>query len=643
MEKNFAFTQTISQRRAIISSCQSGRWFILATVLLGATMSALDVSIVNVAMPAMKRMFEVSMETIEWVAIAYMLTLTIFLPLFGRLADMYGRYKLYNAGFFIFSIGSVLCGLSPSAGFLIGSRVLQAIGAGLLQANSVAIITHAFPAHERGKAIGIQGAVQAIAMGIAPFLGGILITAVGWRAIFYVNIPIGILGTLAAMFILPKNEKKTKEPIDYLGAALFASGLACLLLGLNKIIKLGWESHTVIAYFICGFILLSIFVITELKVRHPLIDLKLLKNSAFLLGNISGMFSYYVLFAVMFLMPFYLERVCGYRVTLTGLLLTSLMLAMAVTAPLSGYVSDKYGSRIITTSGMIISAIACALLFFMGESPHMPSLVGIMMLLGLGMGIFIPSNNSAIMSTAPSEKLGIAGGLLNMTRSLGLIFGVNISGIIFTTLEHNYLSEEGFMNASRIFSNSNIPMLVKDDAFMHGFTMVILSLIAVNVLAAFISALKKGEMAGVVDHDMTGAVVISSGFFNGFSQEITGMTIVTTVLLLAVYTGIFAIARLRPSGVIDIAPKGISSLAELDHKHGPPALDPKSLALQYYVNKYHDSNVSIDIRPYGINKEEADVRKYGFLVKRLIVKGDKVTEKRRGMGQWAIDELFLTN
>jgi len=277
-----------------ISAHPGWKWFILSTVLLGATMSALDVSIVNVAMPTLKNTFGVSMAVIEWIAMAYMLTLTIFLPLFGRLADMYGRSKLYNIGFVVFSVGSLFCGMSSTAGLMIASRVIQAIGAGLLQANSVALITHAFPANERGKAIGIQGAVQAISMSVGPFVGGILIATVGWRAIFYVNIPIGILGTVAALFILPPNQKmKEKEKVDYLGTVLFASGLASIVLAFNEGVKLGWGSHTIMMYFASGIVLLTLFVITELKVESPLIDLKLFKNATFLLGNLTGMLSYY--------------------------------------------------------------------------------------------------------------------------------------------------------------------------------------------------------------------------------------------------------------------------------------------------------------------------------------------------------------
>jgi EmrB/QacA subfamily drug resistance transporter len=467
------------------------KWFILSTVLVGATMSALDVSIVNVAMPTLKSDFNVSMATIEWVAMAYMLTLTIFLPLFGRLADMFGRSRLYTAGFVVFTAGSALCGMAPTASLLIGARIFQAVGAGLLQANSVALITQAFPSTERGKAIGIQGAIQAVAMSVGPFIGGIMIAALGWRAIFFVNIPIGIIGIIAAFFILPPHQKKgKKEKIDYLGAFSFAAGLAFLVMAFNEGVKLGWESTTIIVYFAHAAILLALFVVTELNVKHPLIDLKLFSNRTFALSNLTGMMSYYVLFAVLFLMPFYLERVLNVGVAMTGMLLTPIFLAMAVIAPLSGHISDRYGSRIMTSAGMLVSALACGGLLFAGVSTHVSILATELILLGVGMGMFIPSNNSAIMGAAPREKLGVASGILNMTRSLGLIFGVDISGVIFTSLEHKYLTDRGYQNVHHVFHTAAIPLADKDAAFLHGFLEVILVLVMLNLGAALLSAAK---------------------------------------------------------------------------------------------------------------------------------------------------------
>ncbi|MDR3553521.1 MAG: MFS transporter [Syntrophobacteraceae bacterium] len=309
----------------------SWKWFILLNVLIGATMSALDVSIVNVAMPTLKTEFHTSMAVIEWVAMSYMITLTVLLPFFGRLADVLGRSKLYNLGFIIFTVGSWFWGMATSASFIIAARVLQAVGAGLLQANSVALITQAFPGNERGKAIGIQGAVQAISMAIGPFVGGILISAVGWRLVFYINIPIGIVGTMAAMFILPSQEKSTvRQKIDYLGTAFFATGLACFAL------------------------------------------------------------------------------------------------------------------------------------LFVGHQGSVWLLVAELIVLGIGMGMFTPPNNSAIMGAAPREKLGLAGGILNMMRSLGLIFGVDISGLVFTSLEHKYLSTHGYQHVAHVFQDGRIPLAMKD-------------------------------------------------------------------------------------------------------------------------------------------------------------------------------------
>ncbi|RZV39653.1 MAG: DHA2 family efflux MFS transporter permease subunit [Candidatus Acidulodesulfobacterium acidiphilum] len=463
------------------------KWFILSTVLVGATMSALDVSIVNVAMPTMEKGFQVNMAVIEWVAMAYMLTLTVFLPLFGRLADMFGRTKMYNTGFVVFTVGSALCGIAPNANFIIFSRVLQAVGAGLLQANSVAIITQAFPSNELGKAIGLQGSVQAIAMSIGPFVGGMIIAAIGWRWIFYVNVPIGIAGTFMALFILPssKANMKKKEKIDYFGISFFAAGLAFLVLAVNEGTKLGWSSPIIITYFVIAAVFLPLFVYTEIKVEHPMIDLKLFKKWGFSAGNVTGMLSYYVLFAVLFLMPFYLENLLHYNAAATGSLLTPIPLSMAIIAPFAGAISDKVGSRIMTTLGMFVCAIATLLLSFLGNSVNIYMLIFDFIILGVGMGIFTPPNNSAIMLSAPPERLGVAGGILNMMRALGLIFGVAISGLIVSSTKHSYAKAHGFALLK------DIPEKIANIGFLHGLTIVMFMLLGINVFATIMSVAKK--------------------------------------------------------------------------------------------------------------------------------------------------------
>lgn len=463
------------------------RWFILATVSIGATMSALDVSIVNVALPTLQNAFRVSLAEIDWVAVAYMLTLTLFLPLLGRLADILGRTKMYTAGFVVFTVGSALCGFAPTAGFLVGARILQAIGAGFLQANSVALITQAFPASERGRAIGIQGAVQAVAMSAGPFVGGMLIAAVGWRAIFYVNVPIGIFGTFAALYCLPATRAaKIRETIDYRGLVLFAVGLAFVVLTVNEGARLGWLSPIILTYITLGTALLIGFVITERRVIHPMIDLSLFKSYTFSAGNFTGLLSYYILFAVLFLMPFYLEEIAGYGPAATGTILTPIPLAMAIVALFAAHMSHKHSSRLLTSWGMAICTVSTLLLMFISRTPDMPILIAKLVLLGVGMGLFTPPNNTAIMNSAPRERLGVAGGILNMMRALGLIFGIDISRTIFTSLQHNYLVAHGY--AATPFKN--IPLLTRQEAFLHGFTAVMATLFIISIIATIFSIAK---------------------------------------------------------------------------------------------------------------------------------------------------------
>jgi len=377
-------------------------------------------------------------------------------------------------------------------------------------------------------------------------------------------------------------------------------------------------------------------------VEHPLIDLKLFKNATFLIGNLTGMLSYYVLFAIMFMMPFYLQKVLGYSITLTGFLLTPLLLTMAVAAPFSGYLSDKYGPRIMTTSGMLISALACLSLLFIGESVKIPILAGTMIFLGLGMGLFIPSNNSAIMGSAPTDKLGMAGGLLNMTRSLGLILGVDISGVIFTTLEHRYLAEKGYPNVQHIFSNASIPVPVKANAFMHGFVMVIIILLAVNIISSFLSAVRNNKKSGIIDHELAGTVIISSGFFSGFAQEARGISLFVTLLLFTGVVGVFAATRLGSEG--SVVPQSVQSetveAARCATEQSVPAAE--KLAMAYYAKKYHDTDVRIEVRPSS-DQMEADVIKNGMLVKRLSIEGTTVIEHRTGLRDWAFDLLSNVN
>ncbi len=269
-----------------------------------------------------------------------------------------------------------------------------------------------------------------------------------------------------------------------------------MVLAVNEGEALGWTSPIILTYFALGTVLLAGFIMVETHVEHPMIDLSLFKRYAFSAGNLTGLLSYYVLFAVLFLMPFYLEKIVGYGPAATGTILTPIPLAMAIVAPFAGHISDKVGSRIMTTSGMAVCALATLLLIFLGHSPNITLLVSELILLGIGMGLFTPPNNSAIMGSAPKERLGVAGGILNMMRALGLIFGVDISGVIFTALENHYVSAHGFKGTPF----KAIPLTVREHAFLHGFAPVMLTLLLITIVAAILSVAKRDVDTTHVEH-----------------------------------------------------------------------------------------------------------------------------------------------
>ena len=415
-------------------TCRPGYlWYVVATVCVGAFMAALDASIVNVALPTMKHAFGARYGTIEWVLIAYLLTLASLLPLLGRLADLYGRRMLYSVGFVVFVVGSVACGAAQGMAVLIGARVVQAVGAAMLQANSVAIITAAVPPDHRGRAIGFQGAAQAIGLSVGPAVGGALIGLFGWRAVFYVNVPVGLVGTALALLILPRDPRRDRpEAFDWTGSATLTVALVALMLVLSQGEAWGWTSAAILWFAGAAVLALLAFVSTERRVAAPIIDPVLVRTPAFSIGTTTGLLSYHTMFGVLFLMPFYLEHVLHLPPTVTGLLLTPIPLGMTVAAPLAGGLADRFGSRLLTVAGMAISALGVGtLILVIGVTPvPLPLLLAAFGVVGVGLGTFTPPNNSSVMGAAPRSHLGVAGGILNMARSLGMALGTAVSGLM---------------------------------------------------------------------------------------------------------------------------------------------------------------------------------------------------------------------
>jgi EmrB/QacA subfamily drug resistance transporter len=463
------------------------RWLVVATVCVGAFLGQLDASIATLVLPTLEEAFHADLASVEWVAIAYLLTLAALVVTFGRLADMTGRKLLYNAGFIVFILGSGLCGLAPNLGLLIVFRILQAVGAAMLQANSVAIITAVVPRTELGRAIGVQGAAQAIGLSVGPSAGGILIGAFGWQWVFFIAVPFGLMGTIMAWFILPQTvragEAGPPERFDWWGALTFALAVALALLSLSFGSTWGWTSPRLLACLVVTLAAGALFLVIERRALFPLVDFQLFRNRIFSCGILSGLLSYAVLFGALFLVPFLLQRILGYTPVRTGLLLTPVPVAIAILAPISGLMSDRLGSRLPTMVGMAIAATALVALS-LEQSAAIVIVLGILALLGVGLGFFTPANNSAIMGSAPLNRLGVAGGVLNMTRSLGTSLGVAASGAV---LELALAAIEGHP----VQPTLGIPVA----ELLAGFRDTLLFLAGLAVLAGLIASLRGGAAA----------------------------------------------------------------------------------------------------------------------------------------------------
>lgn len=458
-----------------IKGSQNYRWYVLATVAIGTFMATLDGSIVNVALPTISGKFHSDLTTLQWVVSAYLLTITSLLPVFGRIADMFGRKKIYSLGFLMFTLGSVLCGFAQNIWFLVGTRVLQAVGAAMLMSNSAAIVTAIFPPKERGRALGTTGSVVALGSLTGPALGGLLIGFTSWRAIFFINLPIGIIGYFAARLILPKDVPgKEQESFDFAGALAFTFGMICLLLGITNGESWGWSSLPVLASLVLGIVSLLGFFFTERRVQQPMIDLALFRNRPFLIGNLSGGLSFVAMFANNMLLPFYLQGILHYQPSQVGLILMVFPIVMVFAAPLSGHASDRFGPVVLTTSGLLLAALG---LYYFSTLPATAGFLRIIpgsILMGLGSGMFQSPNNSSVMSSVPPQKLSIAGGINSLVRNLGMVIGIAFSVSLFD-----------------VWGGVTLPSPGQVEAFMSAYHSVMLVAVGIALLAALISFNRK--------------------------------------------------------------------------------------------------------------------------------------------------------
>ncbi len=409
------------------------KWTVLLITTIGSFMAPFDGSIVTIAIPSIASSMMIGLETVVWISLAYLLVLTVLLINAGRLADLRGRKRIYIAGFIIFTAGSALCGASATGIQLVFFRALQGIGAAFIAANSPAIVTESFQSWERGKALGINAMAVYTGLTTGPVIGGILVQSFGWRSIFYVNVPIGILVVgLASIRLKERKIPLVDEGFDFAGAVTLSAALASLLVALTLGGSFGWNSISTVSLLVLAVSAFLLFIYAERRMtRHPTLDLSLFtKNRLFAAANTAALLNYTAISGVTFMISIYLQDIQGFQPESAGLFLIAMSVAMALLSPISGWLADRFGSRSLSTVGMVIVTGGLLLLSQLNTESSASDVVLRLTLLGIGFGLFSSPNTRAIMNSVDKSKLGVASGTLSTMRSTGQSIGLAMVGAI---------------------------------------------------------------------------------------------------------------------------------------------------------------------------------------------------------------------
>ena len=399
-----------------------------ALVLCGALMTRIQDTALNIANPVLMADFGLPAATVAWVLLAPMLMSASLLTILGRLADLRGRRTLYAAGIVVFGAGSVLCALSPSFALLVVARIVQGLGAALIGANSMAYLIEIYPPTRRGFVVGLWEAGIATGSGIGPILGGAVIEATGWQGSFGMILPMAIAVAVAVPFAMKEPSRAPGSPrFDLAGAMLFGVGVAAFLFALTQASVEAWGSPVVVSLalsVVCG----VLFVRVEGLVDSPMIDLRMFQSRTFTSGNLAKIAGYLPFSAHGFLLPFYLKEVLALPPTGIGSILVALPVGMFAATLVSGPLSDRVGTRVFAPAGLAMQAIGCVVLAVASPEMGLIAPVAGLLLGGLGIGAFIAPNDSAILAATPRDRVGVANGIMGVSRTAGLLLGVAVGG-----------------------------------------------------------------------------------------------------------------------------------------------------------------------------------------------------------------------
>ena len=458
------------------------KWVALTVTTVGTFMSSLDTSIVVIGLPSVLNDLSATIVQGIWIITGYRLMMTILLVLLGRLADMYGRVRLYNIGFAIFTIGSLACGLSRTGSQLVAFRFFQGAGAALLMVNSAAIITDAFPRGELGMALGTNMMAMNVGAVAGYTLSGVMIALSGWRSIFLVNVPVGIFGTIWAYKRLREiSVRSSGQKFDYAGSTLYCAGLSVVLLALT----IGNPNSARNLVILCaGFALFVAVVFVENRQKFPMLDMALFKVRLFAAANLTGFLNSVAFNCGPFLRSLYLQLILGYSAFQAGVMLIPMEILVFVMSPISGRLADKFGSRAFSSIGLALNAGGLFWFSTLNQDSHYGSILVSLMLFGFGRALFASPNSSAVMSSVPADKRGVANGVRMTLNMTGGVLSIPLSLLLMTfVMPYGRLSE--IVGSSQLANTGELVMFLRSinhACFVLGLVM----------LAAIIPSLLRG-------------------------------------------------------------------------------------------------------------------------------------------------------
>ena len=472
------------------------KWWVFGVVSIGLYMIVLDNSSLNIALPTISQHFKADLPTVQWVVVGYHLAITALLLPVGRLADILGRKRVYLAGFSFFALGAVLGSFAPNLPSVIIARVLQGVGSASIAVNTIAIALLVFPDRERGKAMGLSFLVLGLGAVSGPIVGGLLVSAFGWRSVFVVNLPVAVVALALALAVL--DERRISErrgdgghsSFDWPGAALSAAVLMVFLLGMSAGQRVGWGSPVVLGALMGSAALMSAFVWWELRASEPMLELRWFQRSAFSLPVFTGFIGFLGAVAVMYLMPFYLQRVLEYSPREAGLVLTPYAVALGVVGPFSGRLSDRYGTRWLSALGLAFIIIGLVLFARLSVSSSLTYVLVGVAVTGLGMATLMPPNNSAVLGAVNREYFGVANGMLNLVRTGAWVIGI----ALITTVVSAVMGFRGFDPSLESISSDTGEGVHR--AFTEGLRYVYLGLIGLMALGFVATLARRPRVAG---------------------------------------------------------------------------------------------------------------------------------------------------